>query len=333
MGVLLFAVPVALLIDMPHAHSYQFAGGTFEVGPRYLVNLPANLLQAITFPDFSVMQTHTYVFIKYVVMFSLVGSVESLLSVIAVDSMDPAKRVSNLNRDLLSVGVANAAVAAIGGLPMISEIVRSRANVDAGATDHRSNFIHGLLLLVFVAFAPGLLGLIPLAALAAMLVFTGLRLASPNEFKHTYEKGRDQLLIFLATMVITLVEDLLVGVAAGLVLEVVLHIARGASPRYLFRNPVTQRLEGETLHMTINGSATFLNFLPVRRALTQIPPDVTEVVMNFENATLVDHTFQEKVHLLADEWPNAKLRIEGLQLMHSASEHPQATRRRIAQEA
>jgi MFS superfamily sulfate permease-like transporter len=216
---------------------------------------------------------------------------------------------------------------------MISEIVRSRANVDAGATDHRSNFIHGLLLLVFVAFAPGLLGLIPLAALAAMLVFTGLRLASPNEFKHTYEKGRDQLLIFLATMVITLVEDLLVGVAAGLVLEVVLHIARGASPRYLFRNPVTQRLEGETLHMTINGSATFLNFLPVRRALTQIPPDVTEVVMNFENATLVDHTFQEKVHLLADEWPNAKLRIEGLQLMHSASEHPQATRRRIAQEA
>ena len=327
LGVLFFAVPMSLLIDLPHNHTYEFAGGTFELGPRFLVNLPGNLLGAVALPDFSAWQTHIGVCVKYVVMFALVGSVESLLSVLAVDSMDPTKRVSDLNRDLLSVGVANTAVAAIGGLPMISEIVRSRANVDAGAVDHRSNFFHGLFLLLFVAFAPSLLGLIPLAALAAMLVFTGFRLASPGSFKHTYDIGRDQLLIFLTTMVVTLVEDLLVGVAAGLLLKVVLHLVLGASARDLFRNPLTQRVDGETLYLTIHGSATFLNFLPVRRALTRIPPQVRKVVMDFEGATLVDHTFQEKVHLIADEWPNATLHIEGLERHRSVSQHPHATRR------
>lgn len=107
---------------------------------------------------------------------------------------------------------------------MISEIVRSRANVDAGAVDHRANFFHGLFLFCFVVFAPTLLGLIPLAALAAMLVATGLRLAAPSQLRHAREKGLDQLLIFLTTMIVTVVEDLLVGVAAGLALKVVLHV-------------------------------------------------------------------------------------------------------------
>ncbi|MEZ4328735.1 MAG: SulP family inorganic anion transporter [Polyangiales bacterium] len=333
MGVLIFAVPAALWFDLPHAHTYHFAGGTYDLGPRFLVSLPDDLLQAVVFPDFSGVQAHPYVFAKYVVMFSLVGSVESLLSVIAVDAMDPKKRASDLNRDLLSVGVANAAVAVVGGLPMISEIVRSRANVDAGAVDHRANFFHGLFLFCFVVFAPTLLGLIPLAALAAMLVATGLRLAAPSQLRHAREKGLDQLLIFLTTMIVTLVEDLLVGVAAGLALKVVLHVVRGASLRGLLRDPLTQRREGDTLVVTITGSATFLNFLAVRRALTRVPEDVREVVMDFEHATLVDHTFLEKVHLLADEWPSATLRFEGLQRLRPVSEHPQATRRRVMQGA
>jgi MFS superfamily sulfate permease-like transporter len=267
--VLAFAVPMGLIIDLPHPHSYTFAGGRFELGPRFLVNLPANLLDAVTWPDFSVITSAAS--IKYIAMFAIVGSVESLLSVIAVDSMDPAKRVSDLNRDLLSVGVANTLVAAIGGLPMISEIVRSRANVDSGATGRQANFFHGLFLLVFVAFAPSLLGLIPLAALAAMLVYTGARLASPGEFKHAYEIGRDQLLLFVTTMVVTLVEDLLVGVAAGLALKVALHLFRGAALKDMFRSPVVHHIENDTLYVKVQGSATFMNFLPVRRLLTSGP--------------------------------------------------------------
>ena len=326
--VLAFAVPMGLVIDLPHVHSYTFAGGRFELGPRFLVSVPSNLLAAVAWPDFSVITSPTS--IKYIAMFAIVGSVESLLSVIAVDSMDPAKRVSDLNRDLLSVGVANTLVAFIGGLPMISEIVRSRANVDAGATGPQANFIHGLFLLVFVAFAPSLLGLIPLAALAAMLAYTGARLASPGEFKHTYEIGRDQLLLFVITMVVTLVQDLLVGVAVGLVAHVGLHLWHGATFKDLLRSPVAHHIDEGTLHVTVRGAATFMNFPHVRRLLTHIPNGVREVVMDFEGATLVDHTFQHKVQLLADEWPDARLRFVGLEGMRTTSDHPQATRRRVS---
>ncbi|MCA9576919.1 MAG: SulP family inorganic anion transporter, partial [Myxococcales bacterium] len=331
MVVLLVATPLGLYFDITHNHLYHFGSHDYEIGPKYLVQLPGNMLSAIAFPDFSVVTSMES--IKWIVMFALVGSLESVLSAKAVDLLDPWQRRSNMNRDLLAVGFANTLAASIGGLPMISEIVRSRANVDAGAVDHRANFFHGLFLFCFVVFAPTLLGLIPLAALAAMLVATGLRLAAPSQLRHAREKGLDQLLIFLTTMIVTVVEDLLVGVAAGLALKVVLHVVRGASLRGLLRDPLTQRREGDTLVVTITGSATFLNFLAVRRALTRVPEDVREVVMDFEHATLVDHTFLEKVHLLADEWPSATLRFEGLQRLRPVSEHPQATRRRVMQGA
>ncbi|HEB53350.1 MAG TPA: SulP family inorganic anion transporter, partial [bacterium] len=185
--VLLIAVPAALWFDLPHSHSYDFLSGHYQVGPEYLVQLPGNLLDAITHPDFSVVFTGPS--LKYIVMFALVGMIESVLSVLAVDAMDPLKRASNLNRDLLTIGIANLACAFVGGLPMISEIVRSKANIDAGAVSSRANLVHGVLLLVFVAALPGLLQTIPLAALGAMLVYTGTRLASPSEFQHAKELG------------------------------------------------------------------------------------------------------------------------------------------------
>jgi MFS superfamily sulfate permease-like transporter len=263
-------------------------------------------------------------------MFALVGSIESTLSVVAVDQLDPEKHVSNLDRDLLSVGVANVAVAFIGGLPMISEIVRSKANIDAGARSRWSNFTHGVLLLLAVAVLPALLHYIPLAALAAMLVYTGVRLAAPREFSHALSLGADQLLIFLSTLFATLVTDLLIGVAVGLALKLLLHLGRGLPLRNAFRMEAEVAVEGREVRVTLHGAATFLTLLRLRSRLQDIPLEVERVVVDFGDVRLVDHTFLERLHAMSDEW-HAALELESLAPLQGASEHPRATRWRRSQ--
>lgn len=328
MVALLLTVPLGMALQFGEPHSYAFSGHTYELGPKFLVQLPGNLLDAITFPDFSVVFTGAS--IKYIVMFALVGSVESLLSVIAVDAMDPEKHVSDLNKDLLATGIGNLVCAFIGGLPMISEIVRSKANIDAGAKSKWSNFFHGLFLLLFVALLPGLLQQIPLAALAAMLVFTGARLASPKEFHHTWQIGGDQFAVFVTTFLVTLATDLLVGVGVGLVLKVVLHLARGASPVAMFRSPVEVQREGDRLRIVVRGPAVFTNLLPVRKVLSSVDESVKRVEIDVTGATLLDHTFLEKMHLAANEFDQAEFHIVGLDKLRASSPHPFATRRGAA---
>ena len=214
MVVLLVAVPLAAYLNFGHEHTYAFSGRDYSVGPEFLVNVPANLFDAITFPDFSGVATGTGV--KYIIMFALIGSLESLLSAKAVEQIDPWHRKTNHDRDLLAVGVGNTLAALVGGLPMISEIVRSKANIDNGARTRFANLFHGVFLLLFVALVPAWIHQIPLAALAAMLVFTGFRLASPQAFVHMYHVGREQLVIFVATIIGVLATDLLVGIAIGI---------------------------------------------------------------------------------------------------------------------
>lgn len=327
--VLLVAIPLDLYFDIAHPHEYEFWGRTFEVGPEYLVSLPGSLLDAVNFPDFSVITSAAS--IKYVVMFALVGTIESTLSVLAVDSMDPENRASDLNKDLLGVGVGNLVCALIGGLPMISEIVRSKANVDAGATSRRANFFHGVCLLAFVVVAPGLLQMIPLSALAAMLVYTGARLASPNELTKARSIGGDQLLLFAVTLVVTLATDLLVGVGVGLVLKIVLHWVRGVPPWHLFGGGVA-KAEGRDseLRLVIHGAAVFPRLLAVRRHLSSMTPETTRVVIDLSSARLVDHTFLSRLDGMAAELGDVELVVEGLETMTAATAHPHATRVRPA---
>ncbi|MCA9544487.1 MAG: SulP family inorganic anion transporter [Myxococcales bacterium] len=323
--VLFIAVPLSLAFDLSHTHTYTIAGQIHEVGPAYLVNLPGNLLDAVTLPLFDVITSATS--LKYIAMFALVGTIESLLSVLAVDAMDPAKRTSNLDADLRVTGLANLVAAAIGGLPMISEIVRSKANIDAGALTSWANFFHGAALLVFVAAAPALLHLIPLAALAAMLVMVGVRLASPGEFRHVWHIGKDQFVLFVVTLAVTLATDLLVGVGVGVALKVVLHLARGASPAGLFKADVQASREGDTLVVRARGALLFTNLLALRRVLAPATePGIKTVRLVVDDVRMVDHTTQERLHAMANEWPDARLVIEGLGRLHAVSGHRTAFR-------
>ncbi|RLB54395.1 MAG: SulP family inorganic anion transporter [Deltaproteobacteria bacterium] len=297
--VLLVSIPLALVFDLSHAHHYTLWGIDHEIGPRFLVSLPARITDAVVFPDFSVITSGAS--LKYVVMFALVGSIESLLSVKAVDSLDPAHHESNLNKDLFATGIGNMLAALLGGLPMISEIVRSKANIDSGARSHWANFSHGAFLLLFVAGLPFVLTKIPLAALGAMLVYTGLRLGSPTEFVKTYRIGSEQLLVFVTTFVVTLATDLLLGVGAGIVIKILIHIKNGASPRSLFKPTLDIETDTEGMRIRVRGSAIFTNYLGLRKQLDVAREKGLPVVLDFEHADLVDHTVMEKIEHLVNE--------------------------------
>jgi MFS superfamily sulfate permease-like transporter len=302
---LLLTIPLGVLFHLSAQHDYTFMSQSFHVGPEFLVQLPGNLLDAITFPDFSVIMSGAS--IKYIIMFAIVGSIESLLSVLAVDAMDPEHRASNMNKDLLATGIGNLLCAMIGGLPMISEIVRSKANIDAGAKSTWSNFFHGLYLLLFVALLPGLLQLIPLSVLA-MLVLTGLRLASPSEFKHALHMGKDQLAIFVTTFLVTLATDLLVGVIAGLFLKLAMHIARGASPLHMLHTKTELVTEGDCVRIILHGPVTFTNFFPwFTRLKGLVTTDIKLVEIDMKDVTLMDVTTQEKLHIISNEWQHTRL--------------------------
>jgi MFS superfamily sulfate permease-like transporter len=324
--VLFVTIPLSLWFGLDHGHAYQFLSHQFEVGPDFLVKLPGSLRDAVVTPDFSMVFTGTSM--KYVVMFALVGTIESTLSVIAVDAMDPERRTSNLNRDLLALSVGNLLCASVGGLPMISEIVRSKANVDSGAKSHWANFFHGTFLLIFVAAVPGLLQEIPLAALAAMLVYTGTRLASPKELVHVKHIGIDQLILFVTTLMMTLATDLLIGVATGLVLKIVLHRARGATFKQLFRTRVERIEEGDDLRLKLHGAAAFSSLLAVRKAVANRSEACKKIVIDVSDVVIVDHTFLRRVDELSNELAAVTTELEGMENLTPHSPHPHATRRR-----
>ncbi len=325
MVVLLVAVPLASAAHFAAPHMYHFAAHDYQLGPELLVSLPGKLASALTFPDFSALSNP--VAWKYVAMFALVGAVESLLSVVAVDAMDPARRASNLDRDLLATGIANLVAASIGGLPMISEIVRSKANVDAGAQDARSNFFHGIYLLLFVALLPDILHLIPLTALGAMLVVVGFRLASPREFAHTWQLGPDQFAVFTTTFVVTLATDLLLGVGAGLLLKAILHGVRGVRPADLRAECLEIARDGEVLDVRVRGAAVFLNLLGLERAIAEARDgEVRRVRLDVSQARVVDHTVLHRMEQVAAEWPECEFEVIGLDALRPVGTAPHSCR-------
>ncbi len=321
--VLAFAVPLGLAFALGTPHDYFFAGHSYHIGEGLLVALPDSILDAVTFPQFDVVFSAAS--LKYVAMFALVGSIESLLSVKAVDQLDPTHHESDLNRDLFAVGMGNLICGLIGGLPLISEIVRSSANIDAGAKSRHANFFHGLILLVCVVAMPFALATIPLAALAAMLVYTGWRLAAPRHFTEAAHLGRGQLFVFVLTFGVTLGVDLLAGVAVGILSEIGLHLANGASFRGLLRLDIEEEIDDETLVLHARGPLVFTNFLRLKRRLDAAAANHQAVRLDLSVSPLVDHTVMGKLRYLIGE--GRRIELVGLEAMDALGADPSSPRR------
>ena len=338
--VLVVALCMGLFMDLDHWHKYSLpfqipgmsATKEFELGPRYLVDIPHVLKEAskaFALPDFRGITTQTG--IKYIVLFSLVGSLESLLSARAIELLDPWKRKTNYNRELLAVGFANLLSSLIGGLPMIAEIVRSKANVDSGGRTRNANLFHGLFLLAFVLLVPSLIHKIPLAALGAMLVYTGFRLANPNEFVRIFSVGSEQFIVFVVTIIATLATDLLIGVGIGIGTKIAFHLWNGVPVKNIFRADVQGVVQDEQpMLLIVNHAAVFSNWLGLSKVIQENLKEYDSVVLDLSRTRLVDHTVMEKLHQAIDEAKRAgkELKIVGLEEHRSLSSHPLSAKKR-----
>lgn len=316
MIVLLIAIPAAIVLDFK---TTQDAHVLVEIGDFWGV---------IGFnPDFSGIGTG--VFWKYVLMFLIIGSLESSLTVKAIDNLDPWKRQSNFNKDLIAVGAGNTLAAILGGSPAISEVARSSANVGFGARTRWANFFHGFFLFTAMLLMIPVIELIPNAALAAMLVFVGFRLTHPHEFFKTYKIGSEQLTIFVVTILVTIATDLLMGVASGILTKFVFHIVNGAKIGNLFKaNFELNKDDAGKYLLTIKDAAIFSNLIGFKKAFHQIEKG-KEVVIDFQQATLVDHTFMEFLEHFEMEHVRhgGIVDVRGFEYFDKFSDHPLSGRK------
>jgi MFS superfamily sulfate permease-like transporter len=331
--VLAVMIPLGFVFDFNHAHNYEMFGGTFMIEPtKALLNLPVDLSSAFQMPDFSSVLTGPFVQVTLVI--AAVQGIETLASSVAVMKLDPWKRKVNLNRDLLAIGAGTAVSGMIGGLPMITEIVRSSANIHNGARTRWANFFHGMFLVLFLAFAAQYLHFIPTAALAGLLVFTGYRLGSPKHFIEMYRIGYVPLITFVITVVVTLATDMLIGLGAGVFAKWMCMLFEGANPRFYFRPSISidNSKPGEaTVH--VFESLVFSNYLGFMKKLEDIPI-TTHVKVDFSETRSIDYSTLESIFQYRNDRIREGGQIEyiGMEQMTPTTDHPLSPRRKTKEE-
>jgi MFS superfamily sulfate permease-like transporter len=315
-----------LLFDFAHPHNYTWYTDQYFVDEKFLVNLPNNFVKGITFPDFS--QLFTTTSLQFLLMFSLIGSIESLLTVKAVDTIDPYKRHSDPNRDLLALGFGNMVAAFLGGLPMISEVVRSYANVTYGAKTRWSNVFHGACLLMYAVVLAEVIHLVPVAALAGVLCVTGYRLASPRHFQESRHVGFEQLIVFSATIIATLLTDLLVGVFIGVVVQYGVCLCMGAPLKSLVSRvrPGEVHSQGQLI-VKLPATCFFGNVIGFKAAMGEAGN--APLILDFSDTILIDHTFMREVRAVECEASQSGrfFLVPGLDRLAPVSGHYEAARR------
>ncbi len=324
--VLIVAIPLSRLLDI-HNIPEHMENGMKVKSFNPLVSFDKGLFDIIGVKVSFAGLNQIGTFIKYVIMFALVGSLEALLTDKAIDMIDPYKRKSNTNKDLIAVGVGNIVAGILGGLPMISEVARSSANVSNGGKTRWANFFHGIFILLFLIFAVSFSNYIPNAALAAMLIGVGYKLAHPKEFGHMAKIGLEQIAIFLVTILVTLASDLLIGISAGILFKLCIHLYHGSPIKHLFNAKTV--IEGNTI--IVKGCAVFSNYIGIKKSIDQFKRD-EHVVFDVTTCKLVDHTVIENLHHIKEDFENegGLFEIKGIEEFRpvSKSKHQFSARRK-----
>jgi MFS superfamily sulfate permease-like transporter len=280
------AVTIAATAFMP---GWALPASAFVQVP--VVSSAGEFFAQLSTPDWSVIGSPAVW--RVAVTLGLVASLETLLSLEATDKLDPHRRTSPANRELLAQGAGNIVAGLAGGLPMTGVIVRSSANIEAGAKTWRSAFFHGALLLIAVAAIPALLNRIPLATLAAVLLFTGYKLAHPKLFAEAWRVGPSYALPFVVTVVAILLTDLLVGIAIGLAVGAFFILLESARSAYSY--DVEESPDHHRVRIVLAEQVTFLNKARIVSALRKLPQGCV-VTVDGSRTRHIDHDVLEILH-------------------------------------
>lgn len=321
--------------------SYYFeliAKKPHPISPDYMISGIPNAQEIITqIPTPSFDLVGGLPFWTSVLALTLIASIESLLSIKAVDKLDPQKRRSNVNRDLKALGLATVGSGFLGGLNVVTVIARSSVNVNNGGSNRSANFTHALFLVIFIALFSTQLTRIPLPALMAILVYTGYKLASPTLIRKIFSVGKEQLIIFFVTLFVTLFIDLITGIAAGVFITFIIHLFINKSFALFFRNVLKPNVlmfrEEENkgnYYVSVKHFCSFLNFYKLKQKLDAIPEN-QDVVLDFSMCEFVDHTVMENLSGYQELFlkRGGNFEVIGLDMHDTDSKHPFALRRLI----
>ena len=277
----------------------------FAISKDHLVSIPvATSIDAFfgqfTTPDFSQI-TSSKIWITAITI-AVVASLETLLCVEATDKLDPFKRVTPTNRELMAQGTGNVISGLIGGLPITQVIVRSSANIQSGGRSKASAVFHGILLLVSAALIPALLNLIPLASLAAILLMVGYKLAKPAVIKQMYNAGRSEFIPFAVTILGIVFTDLLIGIGLGLIVAIFHILWKNYQSPYFF--DADNYEEGKPVTIQLSENVSFLNKAGILRTLNQLPNDIHVVI----DASKVKSIHPDVTEIIDDFKENARTR-------------------------
>lgn len=264
----------------------------------------------LAFPDFSFF-TNPQVYVVAITI-AIVASLETLLCIEAVDKLDPEKNITPTNRELRAQGVGNIVSGLIGGLPLTSVIVRSSANLDAGAKSKMSAIIHGLFLFTSVVFISGLINKIPLASLAAILIVVGYKLAKIDLFRRMYSLGQDQFLPFIVTILAILFTDLLKGIGIGMAVSIFYILKNNYQYPFFYRKEKTPN--GDRIRIDLSEEVTFLNKGSILLLLRGVS-EGSEVIIDGTGTKNIDHDVKEVIQnfIASSAHKNIKVELKGME--------------------